>query len=419
MAAQTVSVRLPDTTTITADVEQSATISECLRQLLKDNDRRLRRRARLARISYSEWRLTLQPTLPASRRMFPDATRLTPGWSKRDLALLYKPLSGTLSLRDIDCSKLLLVHVLSVVPVHLNNIPNAQATILSIPMLTSMTVAVLQEQIMSVLSPPDYLEDGKAVKYTFSQRPSKHHVDLTYLDSVELRSDMPTGSWLGESLSRPTSIFGWFAPVATEAPTDLKSRISAPVAVHLDTAKESKETQSSDSSAPCQIDQMTEQQFLAFLDDLQIPESKRQSLYSMPIEKRNSLFALDRRYSVKVSEDLGQIQPITEAPGSDKTLKIHNSQSTSRPTGRSRLPNVPDLSCQRGREADDDDQTTTPKARTRSKSPIRVNMSVCPPKLEWTVPKSPLKQQGTGSSWITSWWSKQTKLRRQTNRIAS
>ncbi|ORY86176.1 hypothetical protein BCR37DRAFT_206263 [Protomyces lactucae-debilis] len=51
-------------------------------------------------------------------------------------------------------------------------------------------------------------------------------------------------------------------------------------------------------------------------------------------------------------------------------------------------------------------RSSSPNRKSRSKSPVRLNMSHCPPTLEWDRPASPLKQQLTGNSWLTSWWTR-------------
>lgn len=332
------------------------------------------------------------------------------------------------------------MHVLSTVPVHLTNLPHAPATIVCVPILATMTADCLKAQIEKIIGLPKYDPEGQAIEYSYELSPrASQHVNLKCLERVTLRSNVPTNSWLSTSLSRPTSyVSTWFNHAAVDDPSlPLKKKISAPLPVAIDVIHASVSyaaTQSSQKSLamprtyqshPSNLEHFSEELFMAFLDDLQIPEQKRQSIIALPLEKRASLMHLDNLHGAQKTPKRGVLHSVTSTSAACAIAK---------PIGKSELElsgsSEDSLSAviatglgsweQRNVQANCSSENTpgkarlalnlasskTPVPRHRSRSPVRLDMSKCPPTLDWNRPKSPHKSQGTGSSWMTSWWSK-------------
>lgn len=290
--------------------------------------------------------------------------------------------------------------------------------------MASMSIALVMESLKELLLVPAELANGTPVNYSFDVEPAeRYNSDVSSVTWMEFKSDVNGATCPIKALSRPMSQLSlWLTATKTTCSDSEKIRsncrpiISSPQLMSQTAAQ----TDSSTSVVDHSGDQFSDAELEALLDDLQIPEGKRQSIHELSVEKRTTLLEFEkrtvkytnpssvRRRSLEIHQysQHNLFAPVAPQSTSDNSREAHveNKQCG--------LPFIPDLSPRRtscikeGQVLKSNTFSSSPAKteRARSRSPIRLNMSTCPPKIDWESSRSPIRAQRTGSSWMSNWW---------------
>lgn len=364
--------------------------------------------------------------------------------------LLHKPLRGTLLLSELDpgdADRMLLFNVLSTIPVHLSNLPSVLSISIAIPIIRTTDLTTFGKHLQALFALPEHDEGCGTVRYSLELKPADiDHKDFSTIQSVKFTSNIRANSWLSTTVSRPTSyVLSWLNPKTTMAASSsgdsTKLKISSPIHGDIpcimtnDTTPDRPRHQIESLYSAVQTsvvkdhDSAKNDELHAFLDELGLPEDKRKSILKLPLDKRMKL--VDTYLESKLGAET-TLQPKAVPTLTEMKFPIPSTENLKSISARGRekvndsqilriaciptlfpesLPNPPNEATSVSGTAIDviasnEDLCRSERPRSRSRSPVRINMSTCPPKLEWNRPKSPIRPEHTGSSWLTSWWQK-------------
>lgn len=279
-------------------------------------------------------------------------------------------------------------------------------------MSTSHTCHILQNLLLSEST----LERGTRYQYEVIFHPSKlQHDDMSTVSLVLLRSTSARQSWLTASISAPVSYVGsWLGhneitniPAQPESecstlPATRKLQIPWPI---LPVERQSI-TMVKDSPKECNQGQSENLECEAARSPMRrnSPNHPRQMGSNQQQDNRSvdehHFAALSSLPSHQISNSIEPVSTITEVTRNSTDLSTGDSRwnSTGTPMRRSRSL------CRNFHQFRSPSISPKKIHRSRSRSPIRLDMSKCPPKLGWEKQKLPTRSKKSGGSWLTAWW---------------